>query len=99
MINGCDLAIRTHSRAMCEPAWAAMDVFLKKIDVSQIILGGEYALVTQNCVTLRKVRAAGSNDSLRLVARNRDEYDDMTMRREQITEAWRVVAKLAIINN
>ena len=99
MINGCDLARRTHSRAMCEPGGAAMDVFLKKIDVSQIILGGEYALVTQNCVTLRKVRAAGSDDSLRLVARNRDEYDDMTMRREQITEAWRVVAKLAIINN
>lgn len=98
-INGCDLAIRCSSRAMCEPSWAAMDVFLKKIESSQIIPGGEYALVTQNCVTLRKVRAANDTESLRLTARNRDDYDDMTIRRSEIAAAWRVVAKLVIIND
>lgn len=99
MVNGCDLAIRCHSRAMCEASWAAMDVFLKKTDVSRIILGGEYALVTQNCVTLRKVRAAREAGSLRLVARNKDEYDDITVRHDEIVEAWRVVAKFVIIND
>lgn len=98
-VNGCDLAVRSSSRAMCEASWAAMDVFLKKIEPSQIIPGGEYALVTQNCVTLRKVRATADADTVRLVARNREEYDDMTIGRGEIIDAWRVVAKFVIIND
>ncbi len=98
-VNCCDIAVRNSSRAMCEASWAAMDVFLKKVEPSQIIPGGEYAVVTQNCITLRKVRYGSDENSLRLVARNKDEYDDITIRRDEIIDAWRVVAKFVIVND
>lgn len=98
-INCCDIAVRNSSRAMCEPTWAATDVFLKKVEPSQIIPGSEYALVTQNYITLRKVRYGKDEDSFRLVARNKEEYDEIAIRRDEIIAAWRVVAKFVIIND
>ena len=94
----CDIAIRSLSRAMAEPQCAATELFLKRVEVEDMVQGNEYVVITNKDVLWRKIRTVANDDTQwRLVARNREEYDDINIRKDDIKEAWRVIAKMAIM--
>ncbi len=95
-VGQCDLAMRYMGRAMGDTTPAGTVVLLRKIDPEAIILGEEYIVVSRKIVTLRNVRAAEDESRLKLVAGDRDNFDDMTVARTDITTLYKVVAKLII---
>lgn len=99
-VSGCDLVARTYERPMCEPTCAATELFLKKVDLDEIIQGNEYVLVLKNrSVIWRKMRLTSNKGVWRLVARNRDEYEDILLEHKKIAQAWRVIAKTSIMSS
>ena len=75
--TNCDIVMRSFSKSMSDTISAAQDLFLKRIDVGDVVQGNEYVLITNNItqnVLWRRVRCvAGDEAKWRLVARNRDE--------------------------
>ena len=56
-ISGCEIVARTYQRAMCEPTCAVTELFLKRVELDEIIQGNEYVLVLKdNSVIWRKLR-------------------------------------------
>ena len=96
----CDIVIRSFSKPMSETIVTAHDLFLKRVDVNEVVQGNEYVLMlnrpTEN-VIWRRVRWVSRNpDKWRLVARNREDYNDMFIDKSEVMQAWRVIARLAI---
>lgn len=94
----CDIVLRTSSKAMVQPGTAATDLFLKHYAVKDIVQGNEYILRMDNTVLWRKVRSVkDSPDLWRLVAFDRVAYPDTFINKSDIRDAWRVIARLAIL--
>lgn len=99
-ISGCDIVARSFARSMSEPLCAVTELFLKRVEPKDIIQGNEYVLVLHdNSVIWRKVRLTDNSDEWRLVARNRDDFDDILINRKSVAQAWRVIAKTAIMSS
>ena len=99
-ISGCEIVARTYQRAMCEPTCAVTELFLKRVELDEIIQGNEYVLVLKdNSVIWRKLRLTANEQEWRLVARNRDDFEDIIITKKNIAQAWRVIAKTAIMSS
>lgn len=97
-INSCDIAIRSMSRAMCDKNTATMLLLLKRVESNQIVAGNEYAIVSNNGdVMWRKIRAMRDKCRWRLVANNRTEFPDEYINKDDVKQAWRVIAKIALL--
>ncbi len=74
-------------------------VALKRVEPSTIIGGDEYLVVADKFTLLRTVRALPSREYSRfkLVAADKELYDDITIREEQINSCYKVVAKVIIM--
>lgn len=94
----CNLAMRYLGLAMGPTLPPGTLVLLKIVDKDSIIPGGEYVIVSRKIVTLRIVRAAEEEHKLRLVAGDRDNYDDIVININDIEAVYKVAGKL-IINN
>ena len=79
MLADCDLAMLYTGRVMGHVTPAGTIVLLKKWPTDAIIPGEEYVIVSQKIVTLRIVRTTERGDEVRLVAGDRENYDDMTL--------------------
>lgn len=95
-IGECDLAMSYCGRAMGELLPPGTIVLLKKMDKDAIIPGGEYVIVSQKIVTLRIVRSAETDRKVRLVAGDREKYDDITLDINDIISVYKVKGKLII---
>lgn len=96
----CDYMVRSLDRAMNETLVVATDLVLREVDIDDVIQGNEYVLLYDDRVAWRRVRyVARDHDKLRLVARNREEYPDTYVERSHIRRAWRVVARMAILES
>ena len=85
---------------MCEPTCAATELFLRKVELEEIIQGNEYVLVLKNrSVIGHKMRLTSNKGDWRLVARNREEYEDILLEHKKIAQAWRVIAKTSIMSS
>ncbi len=99
----CDVVIRSFSKPMSDTISAAQDLFLKRTEVENVIQGNEYVLMlnrpTDN-VIWRKVRwVSGNSNRWRLVARNREEYSDIFIDKSEVMQAWRVIARLTVLES
>lgn len=94
----CDLAMLYTGRVMGHVTPAGTIVLLKKWPTDAIIPGEEYVIVSQKIVTLRIVRTTKRGDEVRLVAGDRENYDDMVLPLGEIEALFRVRGKL-IVNN
>ena len=92
----CDLAMSYAGRAMgaCLPPGTV--VLLKAVDRDAIIPGEEYVIVSQKIVTLRIIRTSGQETEWRLVAADRENFDDIFIRRSDVKEIYRVLGVLNI---
>ncbi len=95
-IGDCDLAIRYTGRAMGDLVPPGTIVLLKNVERDAIIPGGEYVIVSRKIVTLRIVRAAEEEGKFRLVAGDRENYDDIFLKASDIKAVYMVKAKLII---
>lgn len=101
--TNCDLVLRSFSKPMSDTISAAQDLYLKRVEVDEVVQGNEYVLIldrpTDN-VVWRRVRWVSKNlNEWRLVARNRDEFKDEFVNRSEVMQAWRVIARLAILES
>ena len=99
----CDIVVRSFSKPMSDTICAAQDLFLKRVDIEDVVQGNEYVLVLNrpvDNVIWRRVRWVSKDDSKwRLVARNRDEFKDLFVDRDEVKEAWRVIARLSVLES
>lgn len=97
-VGECDLAMVYNGRAMGTVVPPGTILLLKAIDPDAIIPGEEYVVVCQKIVTLRIVRAAETEGCYRLVAGDRDNFDDIQVKISDISAVYKVKGKL-IVNN
>ena len=93
----CDLAVNYMGAAMGERTPTGTVVLLKKIDADAIIPGREYVIVTKKIITLRIVRAGEQAESLRLVAVDRANFDDLEVSRGDVETVYAVQGKFVMI--
>ena len=92
----CDLAMIYAGRAMGALVPPGTVVLLKAVDRDAIIPGEEYVVVCRKIVTLRIVRAADAEEKSRLVAGNRDDFDDIVVNASDIVSVYKVKGKLIV---
>ena len=101
--TNADIVVRSFSKPMSDTISAAQDLFLKRVDVDDVIQGNEYVLVLDrptDSVFWRRVRWVRNDDCRwRLVARNRDDFQDIFVDRSEVKEAWRVIARLSVLES
>nr|WP_290539702.1 hypothetical protein [Alistipes sp.] len=95
-VGECDLAMCYTGRAMGNIVPPGTVVLLKAVDRDAIIPGGEYVIVCRKIVTLRIVRAADEEGKVRLVAGDRDNFDDIILKVSDIVSVYKVKGKLII---
>ena len=95
-VGVCDLAMCYTGRAMGNIVPPGTVVLLKAVDRDAIIPGGEYVIVCRKIVTLRIVRAADEEGKVRLVAGDRENYDDIVLNVNDIVSVYKVKGKLII---
>lgn len=95
-VGECDLAMPYSGRAMgaCVPPGTIL--LLKAVDPDAIIPGEEYVIVSRKIVTLRIVRSAEEEGKVRLVAGDRDNYDDILLDMSDMVSVYKVKGKLII---
>ncbi len=95
-VGGCDLAMSYTGRAMGDCVPPGPILLLKAVDRDAIIPGEEYVIVCRKIVTLRIVRAAEEEGKVRLVAGDREHYDDIVLNDSDILSVYKVKGKLII---
>lgn len=94
----CDIVVRSTHRSMLMPGNAAVDLFLKRVAVEDMVQGNEYVIVTDDDVVWRKIRSVrGAAEQWRLVAMDRGEYPDTVVNRSDIRATWRVISRMTIL--
>ena len=101
--TNCDIVIRSFSRPMSDTISAAQDLFLKRTDLAGVVQGNEYVLMlnrpTDNVIWRRVRWVAGNTNQWRLVARNREEFHDIFIDKSEVMQAWRVIARLTVLES
>ena len=98
-ITGYDFVMRSASRAMCDKQCAVSDLFLRQIELAEVVQGNEYVIAVNGEVIWCKVRFVSKSNQWRLVSRNRLDFPDRYVDSEKVEKAWRVVARLAIMTS
>lgn len=96
MAGDCDLAMCYSGRAMGALLPHGTVVLLKAVERDAIIPGEEYVIISRKIVTLRVVRFVEEGAKLRLVAGDRENYDDIILNSNDIVAAYKVKGKLII---
>lgn len=94
-VGECDLAMVYAGRAMRPLVPPGTVVLLKAVEREAIIPGEEYVVVCRKIVTLRIVRTAAKG-KYRLVAGNREDFDDIVVDADEIVAVYRVKGKLIV---
>lgn len=94
-VGECDLAMVYAGRAMGPLMPPGTVVLLKAVEREAIIPGEEYVVVCRKIVTLRIVRTAAKG-KYRLVAGNREDFDDIVVDADEIVAVYRVKGKLIV---
>lgn len=89
MFKGCDLAAFSFSDAMAPEIPKGAMVLMQESDVDKLAPGGMYFVKSLNFTGIRNIRQ-GDNGLLRLVPKNTDDYDEMVISRDEITQLFRV---------
>ena len=96
----CDAVVRSMSRAMNEPLCVATDLYIKRVDVNKMVQGNEYLMIFDDgTVMWRRVRINKGEEAWRLVARNREEFDDVVIDYHRVVQAWRVITRMEILES
>ena len=94
-LEGCDCACRSYDVAMMPEVMPGTIVFLKKTDLTAVVPGGIYVIVTANFVLLRRVRVENNENARMLVLEAEAEgYDRVEIRESELSAVYRLVGAL-----
>lgn len=93
-LSDCDLAMLYNGKSMLHVVPSGSIVFLKKVDPQAVIPGNEYVVVSRRIVVLRTVRVSDGANEWRLVAADRENFDDLYVGVDQVEAVYRVAAVL-----
>ena len=71
-------------------------VLLRAVEREAIIPGAEYVIISRKIVTLRIVRTGAQAGEFRLVAGDKENFDDIVLKAKDIEAVYKVVGKLII---
>ncbi len=97
-IGHADFAISYHGEDMTPSVPNGSMIILSQIDATSIIYGNEYVVEFNNIVLLRRIRKGSDESNYRLVANDSSRFDDVVIRRSDISALYAVKAKLMIQN-
>ena len=98
-ITGYDFVMRSASRAMCDKQCAVNDLFLRRVELSDVVQGNEYVILVDGEAIWCKVRLVHKSTQWRLVSRNRLDFPDRYIDSTKVEKVWRVVARLAVMTS
>lgn len=100
-ITGSEFVVRSFTRPMSDPMTAANDLFLKRLfSMDEVIQGNEHVLLIGDRILWRRVRHIKEDPTKwRLVSRNREDFPDIIIDVRDIRVAWRVIARIAILES
>lgn len=99
--TGSDYVVRSFSRSMSDAVTAATDLFLKRLTtLDDVVQGNEYVLKVGGKIIWRRVRfIKGDNKRWRLVSNNRVDYPDIYISVDDVSDVWRVMSRIAILES
>lgn len=100
-MTGCELIVRSFTRPMSDPVTVANDLFLKRLSsIEDVVQGNEYVLHIGDRIIWRRIRYVKDEpQKWRLVARNREDFPDILVDANDVKVAWRVIARIAILES
>lgn len=95
MFKGASFAAPCHGTSM-EPAIPhGSTVVVREVDINAVLPGEIFLAVTPDFVVLRRVRyVEGDECSFRLIAENREQFDDIIIKRDAINKIYLVTGVL-----
>ena len=90
MFNGCTLAAFSFSDAMAPEIPKGAVVILQECDIRKIAPGGLYFLKSANFTGIRNIRQAENEKMIRLVPKNKQDYDEIIIDRQDIAVLYNV---------
>ena len=98
MLGCVDFAIIYHGEDMSPSVPSGTILMLSQIDANAIVFGNEYVVRTANITTLRRIRATEDVLRYRLEADCPDRFDDIHIRRSDISAIYAVKARIILKN-
>src|SRR5690606_5822190 len=87
----CDLAVLHTGDSMAPDIPPGAIVVLKEVDLQAVLSGNIYLLVTDDYSITRSVRIKGADQGyLRLIPKNADEFDEITIEKEKVKRLFLV---------
>ena len=91
LLTNCDLAVMHTGDSMKPDIPSGSIVILKEIDKHAVLSGDIYLVMTDDYNIIRSVRISESKDgALRLIPKNRDEFDEIIMEKEKVRRLFLV---------
>ncbi|MCD7969887.1 MAG: hypothetical protein LUF87_05990 [Alistipes sp.] len=96
MMQGCHFAAFTFSEAMSPEIPAGSTLFFRHVPLEAITPGGTYLVLSKKFNGVRRIRRDGSGGKVRLVPKNIDNFDEITLSTGEIDGLF--VVKGVLVN-
>ncbi|MBQ4503642.1 MAG: hypothetical protein II986_08245 [Alistipes sp.] len=98
MLGSVDFAITYHGEDMSPSVPSGTILILSQIDANAIVFGNDYVVSTAHITTLRRIRATEDSIQYRLEADDPSRFDDLFIRRSDISAIYAVKARIILKN-
>lgn len=95
-LESCDLALLYNSRAMDKSLPYGSTIFLKKVQVDNLISGNIYVVVTKNFTLVRRAYSSAANSTLTLESDNRESFEDIHVEADNVNEIYHIMGHLVV---
>ncbi len=91
-MEGADFVALYHGRAMGDAVPAGSLVVVRKVDMTNLIPGGDYVVVSEEFIMLRRIRREAGSEVLRLLPVDTNHFDEILIATTAVRELYIVLA-------
>jgi hypothetical protein len=97
VLSNCDFAVTWPDDSMSPEILSGSIITLKETEIPSVLPGEIYLVVTENYMTMRRLRSVGGNEqSLRLVPANKDIYEETLIDKTSIRRLFIVKGVISV---
>lgn len=97
VLSNCDFAVTWPDDSMSPEIPSGSIITLKETEIPSVLPGEIYLIVTDNYITMKRLRSIGDNEqSLRLVPANKDIYDETLIDKASILRLFIVKGVISV---
>ena len=97
LLANCDMAVMHTGESMKPDIPSGSVVVLKEVDLDSVVSGNIYLLMTDDYNIIRSIRLNETDtDTLRLIPKNTDEFDEITIEKKKINRLFLVKAVISM---